>query len=83
LNITASSRAIYKVASCSGHVQLNYRLPLAKTAYLPLLPQRLPHCAMQQVNPLSSIVAKAISVSALQLPSVYQVYAIQFRSVLH
>jgi hypothetical protein len=50
---------------------------------LPLLPQRLPHCAMQQVNPLSSIVAKAISVSALQLQSVYQVYAILFRSVLH
>jgi hypothetical protein len=83
LNITASLRAIYKVASSSVHVRLNYRLLLAKIVYLLRLPQRLPHCAMQQVNPLSSTVAKAISVSALQLPSVYQVYAIQFRSVLH
>jgi hypothetical protein len=83
LNITASLRAIYKVASSSVHVRLNYRLLLAKIVYLLLLPQRLPRCAMQQVNLRSFIAAKEISESALQLLSVYQVYAIQFRWVLH
>jgi hypothetical protein len=53
-----------------------------KIVYLPLLVQHLPLSVMQQVNPLSSIVAKEIFESASQLPSVYQVYAIQFRSVL-
>jgi hypothetical protein len=62
--------------------RLNYRLPLAKIAYLPLLPQHLPRFGMQQVNPLSCTAAKGISVSALQLLSVYRAYAIQFRSVL-
>jgi hypothetical protein len=52
-----------------------------KIVYLPLLVQHLPLSVMQQVNPLSSIVAKEIFESASQLPSVYQVYAIQFRSV--
>jgi hypothetical protein len=52
-----------------------------KIVYLPLLVQHLPLSVMQQVNPLSSIVAKEIFESASQLPSVYQVCAIQFRSV--
>jgi hypothetical protein len=52
-----------------------------KIVYLPLLVQHLPLSVMQQVNPLSSTAAREISESASQLPSVYQVYAIQFRSV--
>jgi hypothetical protein len=36
---------------------------------------------MQQVNPLSSTAAREIFESASQLLNVYQVYAIQFRSV--
>jgi hypothetical protein len=36
---------------------------------------------MQQVNPHSSIVVKEIFESASQLLNVFQVYAIQFRSV--
>jgi hypothetical protein len=53
-----------------------------KIAYLPLLVHPLPLSAMQQVNPHSSIVAKAIFESVSQLLNVFQVYAIQFRSVL-
>jgi hypothetical protein len=53
-----------------------------KIAYLPLLVHPLPLSAMQQVNPHSSIVVKEIFESASQLLNVFQVYAIQFRSVL-
>jgi hypothetical protein len=52
-----------------------------KIAYLPLLVHPLPLSVMQQVNPLSSIVVKEIFESASQLLNVFQVYAIQFRSV--
>jgi hypothetical protein len=52
-----------------------------KIVYLLLLVLHLPLSVMQQGNPLSSIVVKEISESASQLPSVYQVCAIQFQSV--
>jgi hypothetical protein len=52
-----------------------------KIAYLPLLVRPLPLSAMQQENPRSSIVAKEIFESASQWLNVFQVYAIQFRSV--
>jgi hypothetical protein len=47
-----------------------------KIVYWPLLPQLLLRCAMQQVNPPSSTVAKEISESASQLPNAYRAYAI-------
>jgi hypothetical protein len=52
-----------------------------KIAYLPLPVLPLLLSVMQQVNPLSSIVVKEIFESASQLLNVFQVYAIQFRSV--
>jgi hypothetical protein len=48
-----------------------------KIASLPLLPQRWPHFAMQLANPHSYIAVKEISVSALQLLSVYLDFATQ------
>jgi hypothetical protein len=62
---------------------LNSLRPLARIVYLQLLLPHLLPCAMQQVNPHSSIAAKEISVSALQLPSVYLACVIQFQSVHH
>jgi hypothetical protein len=54
-----------------------------KIVYLPLLVHPLPLSVMQQVNPHSSTVVKEIFESASQLLNVFQVYAIQFRSVHH
>jgi hypothetical protein len=44
---------------------------LAKIAYLPLLPQRLLHFAMQLVNLLSYINAKVIKEFVWQLQNAY------------
>jgi hypothetical protein len=52
-----------------------------KIAYLLQQVPRLQPFAMQLVNPLSSIGAKAIFASVLLLPNVYQVFAILFQSV--
>jgi hypothetical protein len=52
-----------------------------KIACSPLLVRPLPLSVMQQVNPHSSIAVKEISESASQWLNVFQVYAIQFRSV--
>jgi hypothetical protein len=52
-----------------------------KIVYLPLPVRRLPLSVMQRVNPHSSIVVKEIFESASPLLNVFQVYAIQFRSV--
>jgi hypothetical protein len=43
--------------------------------------QHLPHCAMQRVNPPSSIVAKEIFESVSLSPNVFQVFAIQYQLV--
>jgi hypothetical protein len=53
----------------------------AKIVCLLLLAPHSPLYAMQLVNPLSSIDAKEIFESALQLLSGFQVFAIQFQSV--
>jgi hypothetical protein len=74
---------ICKVDLFLVRVRLSYRLPLAKTDYLPLPPPPLPPYAMQPANLRSYTGAKAISEYALQLPSVYLVFAIQFQSVHH
>jgi hypothetical protein len=50
-----------------------------KIAYWPLLPQHSRRCAMQLANQRSYIVAKAISVSVLQLLNVYLDYATLFQ----
>jgi hypothetical protein len=65
-----------------AHALANLQVLQVKIAYLPQLVHPLPLSAMQQVNPRSSIVVKEISESASQLLNVFQVYAIQFRSVL-
>jgi hypothetical protein len=52
-----------------------------KIAYLPLLVRPLLLSVMQRVNPHSSIAVKEIFESASRLLNVFQVYAIQFRSV--
>jgi hypothetical protein len=52
-----------------------------KIVYLPLPVRPLPLSVMQPVNPHSSIVVKEIFESASPLLNVFQVYAIQFRSV--
>jgi hypothetical protein len=52
-----------------------------KIVYWPLLPQRLPLCAMPREKARSFIVAKVMCASVLPLPNVYLVYAIQFQLV--
>jgi hypothetical protein len=52
-----------------------------KIAYWLLLPQHSRRCAMQPANLRSYIVAKAISVSVLQLLNVYLVFATLFQLV--
>jgi hypothetical protein len=54
-----------------------------KIVYLPPLAHHLRHCAMQQVNPHSSIAAKEISESALQSLNAFQVFAIRYLLVHH
>jgi hypothetical protein len=54
-----------------------------KIVYSPLPGQLLLLCAMQQVNPHSSIAAKEISESASQLLNAFQVFAIQYLWVHH
>jgi hypothetical protein len=53
-----------------------------KIAYWPLLPQHSRRCAMQLAKQRSYIVAKAISVSVLQLLNVYLDYATLFQLAL-
>jgi hypothetical protein len=58
---------------------VNLVLQLVKIAYLPLLPQHLPHCVMQLAKVRSCTAAKEIFESVLQLLNVYQVCATLFQ----
>jgi hypothetical protein len=58
----------------------NSQQPLAKIASSQLLLQHLPHFAMPQANPRSSIAAKEISESVLLSLNAYQDFATLFLS---